>query len=387
MPNGQNLRPIAATALRGHPVRMRGMRLFVALCCALGPPRSSAQSLCSVHSECSPEHYCDADGFCYSCSRVSPASCPAIDRDCCSTQFLAQCPSDPHGCAFPPAPQRCFRRRIDGQNLRLNASFSDSYSSDTRVRTTAEVGGYVSEGSTGNWAAEARRFGSLNGCRIAPASCDSNMALWLKVMFKASENRTFVISGNISETGAPTATSCTSFSGEEGIALAVYAPAFAYIFANATADGGLRLNCVGAGSLWQRRDRFGARVGPVMQAVYTGAPPQFNVPAGAPPPRFVVAESASADGDDIPISLEGITLPSSVDSIGDHGSVTRPSADLPELESFSVHYTDWDSNGPPVPPEYWVVPGMCFASGGTGWAEGDLEAERRHAAGLGRGRG
>jgi hypothetical protein len=50
--------------------------------------------------------YCDGGNTCFTCSFISPSTCDAFDNDCCSDEFLVQCPSNPANCdiAPPPAP-------------------------------------------------------------------------------------------------------------------------------------------------------------------------------------------------------------------------------------------------------------------------------------------
>jgi hypothetical protein len=42
--------------------------------------------------------YCDQSNTCYRCNYITPTLCDAFDNDCCSSEFLSQCPGDPHGC-------------------------------------------------------------------------------------------------------------------------------------------------------------------------------------------------------------------------------------------------------------------------------------------------
>ena len=77
---------------------------LLSLVAGSGGPRGTA---CSRTSECAIEEYCALDsrqphGSCYTC-RWGPFICDAVDYDCCSAEFLHNCPSDPHGC--PHAPQ------------------------------------------------------------------------------------------------------------------------------------------------------------------------------------------------------------------------------------------------------------------------------------------
>ena len=53
---------------------------------------------CRATSDCPLEQYCDSGSDCYDCSYITPGSCDAIARDCCSAEFLANCPENPHGC-------------------------------------------------------------------------------------------------------------------------------------------------------------------------------------------------------------------------------------------------------------------------------------------------
>jgi hypothetical protein len=72
---------------------------LLSLVAGSGGPRGTA---CSRTSECAIEEYCALDsrqphGSCYTC-RWGPFICDTVDYDCCSPEFLHNCPSNPHGC-------------------------------------------------------------------------------------------------------------------------------------------------------------------------------------------------------------------------------------------------------------------------------------------------
>jgi hypothetical protein len=59
---------------------------------------------CSKHADCPSGDYCDSGHSCYRCSYITPSECDAVDGDCCSVAFRAQCTANPRGCAGPPPP-------------------------------------------------------------------------------------------------------------------------------------------------------------------------------------------------------------------------------------------------------------------------------------------
>ena len=62
---------------------------------------------CTQQSDCRLQSYCSINNICYGCSYIEPTYCDALYSDCCSTQFIHQCPSNPYQCSVnpPPSPQ------------------------------------------------------------------------------------------------------------------------------------------------------------------------------------------------------------------------------------------------------------------------------------------
>lgn len=48
---------------------------------------------------CAEGEYCDATLTCYSCEYIEPSRCDFVGGDCCSIEFLQNCPSDPAECS------------------------------------------------------------------------------------------------------------------------------------------------------------------------------------------------------------------------------------------------------------------------------------------------
>eukprot|EP01047_Picozoa_sp_COSAG01_P049566 COSAG01_NODE_4926_length_4616_cov_2.694930_1_plen_1405_part_00 len=63
------------------------------------------KSTCSSHADCESGEYCDIHSNCYECSYVTFNLCDAIDDNCCSAEFIAQCPGDPADCSPEPEPE------------------------------------------------------------------------------------------------------------------------------------------------------------------------------------------------------------------------------------------------------------------------------------------
>ena len=64
---------------------------------------------CSLHSDCQIGYYCGDINVCYTCSYISPDDCDALNENCCTKNFLHQCPMNPYECALkdtktPPHP-------------------------------------------------------------------------------------------------------------------------------------------------------------------------------------------------------------------------------------------------------------------------------------------
>ena len=67
------------------------------------PPVAAAggtSASCARQADCPAQQYCDSTRSCYRCSYlVGPKSkCDALGGDCCASDFLKQCPSNPKDC-------------------------------------------------------------------------------------------------------------------------------------------------------------------------------------------------------------------------------------------------------------------------------------------------
>eukprot|EP01046_Picozoa_sp_COSAG06_P050075 COSAG06_NODE_7845_length_2354_cov_124.351220_2_plen_262_part_00 len=111
--------PASRRRQRGAPPpQRRGYALALAVALALGAmfPQGGAPAMgkhqlatrgaasCSKHADCPSGDYCDSGHSCYRCSYITPSECDAVDGDCCSVAFRAQCTANPRGCAGPPPP-------------------------------------------------------------------------------------------------------------------------------------------------------------------------------------------------------------------------------------------------------------------------------------------
>ena len=111
--------PASRRRQRGAPSpQRRGYALALAVALALGAmlPQGGAPALgkhqlatrgaasCSKHADCPSGDYCDSGHSCYRCSYITPSECDAVDGDCCSVAFRAQCTANPRGCGGPPPP-------------------------------------------------------------------------------------------------------------------------------------------------------------------------------------------------------------------------------------------------------------------------------------------
>eukprot|EP01043_Picozoa_sp_COSAG02_P047719 COSAG02_NODE_4604_length_5175_cov_13.327817_1_plen_399_part_10 len=80
---------------------LRNALLLLLLLLATG---AAAQS-CTGQADCAVGEYCPTLGSyhehddCQTCSRITPHYCDKHDTGCCDAAFLAQCPSNPSGCA------------------------------------------------------------------------------------------------------------------------------------------------------------------------------------------------------------------------------------------------------------------------------------------------
>lgn len=66
-------------------------------------PSGAGDSIqCNSHSDCPTTRYCDYSYGCYGCHFVDKDQdyeCDAVDGNCCSTEFLTNCPSNPQKCS------------------------------------------------------------------------------------------------------------------------------------------------------------------------------------------------------------------------------------------------------------------------------------------------
>ena len=60
--------------------------------------KTTTGATCHAHTDCPCNQYCDSTHSCYRCGYISATTCDATDHDCCSTDFLYNCPSNPRQC-------------------------------------------------------------------------------------------------------------------------------------------------------------------------------------------------------------------------------------------------------------------------------------------------
>lgn len=53
---------------------------------------------CNQHIDCYQESYCDKLLECSYCSQITSQFCDSFDDNCCSQDFLTQCPTNPNHC-------------------------------------------------------------------------------------------------------------------------------------------------------------------------------------------------------------------------------------------------------------------------------------------------
>ena len=80
---------------------------LAALLLVLGARASHSRASCAGHTECPLGEHCDGSGRCRSCSAITPSRCDAVDAECCSAEFRAQCPSNPGGCLSADGDTNC----------------------------------------------------------------------------------------------------------------------------------------------------------------------------------------------------------------------------------------------------------------------------------------
>ena len=54
--------------------------------------------LCSKQSDCYIDSYCDTTTECNDCDYIKPGRCDVLNSNCCSKDFLHQCPHNPYKC-------------------------------------------------------------------------------------------------------------------------------------------------------------------------------------------------------------------------------------------------------------------------------------------------
>jgi hypothetical protein len=223
----------------------------------------------------------------YQCA-ISPTSCAApAEKERRYPCGHAVCKRAP---APPPAPALCFSKTPRGQNLLLNATVTESEASGSSAKSTATSERFVSEASTGNWAVET--FAADGQCAVdePQAGCAQPLQRWTKVMYKASNdfNRTFIITGTVSEDGAGEVGECYSMQGETQGAIVIYSLAMTWVFADMSDEDGRRLNCVGEGGVFSAQ-AGGVQVGFSTTTVYEMAA-EYNegkLLPGMQPPTMV----------------------------------------------------------------------------------------------------
>ena len=137
----------------------------------------------------------------------------------------------------PPAPRRCIDKGVE--NLRLNASYTSTDTeggSDTpSVQSVSTKDSYLWEGATGNWATESV---GLHSAICSLNTCDIDSLGWLKAVFVATANRTFLIQGNLTDGGAPApATACTSSAGQDIEKMYLVSPVMTFMFGGEAKNG------------------------------------------------------------------------------------------------------------------------------------------------------
>jgi hypothetical protein len=283
-------------------------------------------------------------------------------------------PPPPPPPAPPPAPRRCIDRGT--QNLRLSATASTSEvsassSPDTtqgRVEADYWTERYVWEGATGNWLAESLTAGGY--CNVGRASggeppsgeCSSDLGRprWLKALYLAAANRTFIIQGNVTADGAKgPATRCESEAGQSANLMVGAAQLMAYMFADLRSTSG-DSGCVGTDGLFPIRVRE-TRLGRVVHAVYAVSDDvQPPVPGREYAVELVVDEMEDGDGF-VPVSF------SFTGDFNDDPARCVQGGDSSSCGFISQagQYTDWDSSEEPVPPAEFEIPAVCFTDAGS----------------------
>lgn len=71
---------------------------------ASNPSAPDGTDTCAAVSDCGQGTYCDSSMSCYDCSFIDPSSCDAADSNCCSPEFLKNCPSNPFQCPSTKIP-------------------------------------------------------------------------------------------------------------------------------------------------------------------------------------------------------------------------------------------------------------------------------------------
>ena len=66
--------------------------------------------ICNQLSDCPIKTYCGYSNLCYDCSYIEPGLCDVLDNNCCSPEFIKQCPTNPYQCPLPSTPEKSNKR-------------------------------------------------------------------------------------------------------------------------------------------------------------------------------------------------------------------------------------------------------------------------------------
>ena len=186
--------------------------------------------------------------------------------------------------------------------------------------------------------------------------CKSARARRRKALYVAMENRTFLIWGNLTDTGAHgPPTECTSSAGENGDNLV--SPMMGIMFQDA--------GCVGEGSNIPFEVRK-TKVGRAVHAVYGGlgkASEDDNPMPGHEWPAMVVVDELEGAEHFIPVSIE----------------VTAYRYSPKHAITYTVGgaYSDWDSSEDPIPADEWAIPSVCYEEASTETSKGRDKGAKR----------
>ena len=105
---------------------------------------SGTVTACSKHSDCSSGEYCDDQPSCWECSSIDSGWCDAVDGSCCSSDFLANCPTGD----FSGVAERCLRRRSLLEQHDLFSTPLESPARRMQAATCPESGSQIAATST-----------------------------------------------------------------------------------------------------------------------------------------------------------------------------------------------------------------------------------------------